>query len=361
MLGMNPDFWRGKRVLLTGHTGFKGGWAAIWLESLGAIVYGVSLQPKGEKNLFEIARVEEVCAASKFVDIRDLKELEDVVKTCQPQIVIHMAAQPLVRESYRDPIGTYETNVMGSLNLLRSLEGIDSLDSILIITTDKCYENNEWLWRYREEDRLGGYDPYSASKACLELMVASYRRSFLNKVGAPKLITARAGNVIGGGDWSDDRLVPDIIRSITSGQLLDIRNPGAIRPWQHVLEPLCGYFKLVEKSVGSDESFPDSWNFGPEMQGEQSVGWIVNTFFELTGEKFKWAIDQSETVHEAGLLKLDSTRANILLDWKPHWTLRQAIEAIVEWHNFEASGTDMLDVCQQQITKFTNSGVETSD
>jgi CDP-glucose 4,6-dehydratase len=356
MLGMNAGFWRGKRVLLTGHTGFKGGWATIWLESLGAKVYGVSLEPKGEKSLFEAARIGEVCTESQFVDIRDLKKLEAVVKSLQPQIVIHMAAQPLVRESYRDPVGTYETNVMGSLNLLRALEDVDSVMAILIVTTDKCYENKEWLWRYREEDRLGGHDPYSASKACLELMVASYRKSFLNREGASKLITARAGNVIGGGDWSEDRLVPDIIRSITSGQRLDIRNPGAIRPWQHVLEPLHGYFTLLEKSVERGEDFPDSWNFGPEAQGEQSVGWIVNTFFELTGEGFDWAIDQSETVHEAGLLKLDSTRANILLDWKPHWTLRQAIEAIVEWHESEANGADMLSVCQQQITKFTDTG-----
>jgi CDP-glucose 4,6-dehydratase len=354
VLGMNQEFWKGKKVLLTGHTGFKGGWLAMWLQSAGAEVIGVSLAPTGDKNLYIAANLSD-SMESHTTDIRNADQLNKVFSAAEPEIVLHLAAQALVRDSYDSPIETYSTNVMGSLNVLEACRSCSTVQSILIVTTDKCYQNREWLWRYREIDRLGGHDPYSSSKACLELMVESYRNSFFSSSDAPNLVTARAGNVIGGGDWSKDRLIPDAIRAIISNDKLQIRNPNAIRPWQHVLEPLNGYLKLVEK-VHGDSSYLGSWNFGPDEQGEKSVAEIVNLLFKKWGGNAvdKWAVDENESVHEAGILKLDSTKARTNLSWVPNWNLETSIESIVQWHQQELAGTNMKEFSLQQIRDFQN-------
>jgi CDP-glucose 4,6-dehydratase len=308
---MNRSFWQGRKVFLTGHTGFKGGWLAHWLSVLGAKVHGYSLEPPTEPNFFTEVKLREHLVSSTTADIRDFEGLESEVKKSQPEIIFHLAAQPLVRASYDDPVVTFSSNVIGTLNLLESARFAGSVKAIVNITTDKCYENREWLWPYRESDRLGGYDPYSASKACAEIATSAYRRSFLAKSGI-HVATVRAGNVIGGGDWATDRLIPDFLRALDAGNALTIRSPNAVRPWQHVLEPLSGYLILAEKLYKEGEAFAEAWNFGPSDADAKSVSWIVEKLCAQNHDA-RWEKENANQPHEAGLLKLDSSKAKAKL------------------------------------------------
>lgn len=344
-------FYRGKRVLVTGHTGFKGSWLSLWLQSLGAEVFGVALAPVGSPNLYEVARVGEGMA-SRILDIRDAGGLKEHLKDIQPECVFHLAAQPLVRLSYADPVGTFATNIMGTAHLLEALRFVSSVRSAVIVTTDKCYENREWLHPYREEDKLGGHDPYSASKAGVEIVAASYRSSFFKESGV-RVATARAGNVIGGGDWAADRLIPDAIRAFTSGQSLVLRNPGATRPWQHVLEPLGGYLLLAERMQDSGEAgFDCAWNFGPDSDGNSTVGHVAARIAELWGGSKVEHLENHSEPHEAGLLQLDSSRAKALLGWRPRWSLEEALQRTVAWHQLHQSGGDVSALTREQIREY---------
>ncbi len=355
---MQNNFWQGKRVFLTGHTGFKGSWISLWLLKLGAKVCGYALKPPTNPSLFAICKLDKemqsICA-----DVRDYEKLLKAMQDFAPDIVIHMAAQPLVRESYKIPIETYTTNVMGSVHLLEAVRHTHSVRSIVNVTTDKCYENKEWQWGYRENEPLGGYDPYSSSKACSELVTSSYRQSFFNKEKYNidhnvALASARAGNVIGGGDWAKDRLIPDILNSISQNEIVYIRNPLAIRPWQHVLEPLGGYLLLAEK-LYNDVSFAEGWNFGPEDNDAKSVEFIVQRLCSLWGAGASYELDNSYKVHEANYLKLDISKARNTLSWQPKWRLDTALEKIVSWHKAYMLGEDMQKVCLEQIDQIDNS------
>lgn len=320
---------------------------------MGAEITGVGLRPETAKNLYTCARIDTI-VDSRFVDIRDAEALTAVFDSVKPEIVMHLAAQPLVIKSYDDPVETYSTNVMGTLNVLEAGRKAGGVGVVVVITSDKCYENQEWFWRYREADPLGGHDPYSSSKACVELLVSSYRRSFLGNKDATRLLSARAGNVIGGGDWSENRLVPDIIKAIQNNRSLELRNPSAIRPWQHVLEPLSGYIELAERAFFNAE-FAQSWNFGPHQDGEKSVEWIARRFMKEFGLDQQAMIEHTQaTRHEAGILKLDSSQSIARLNWRPRWTLETAVRSIVEWHQREADDDDMLQVCKEQIQQFSN-------
>ncbi|GAB3357550.1 MULTISPECIES: CDP-glucose 4,6-dehydratase [Giesbergeria] len=352
---MNTEFWRGRRVFLTGHTGFKGGWLSLWLQHAGAQVTGFALAPSTQPNLFTEARVAD--GMHSFLgDIRDLAALEAVMVPAQPEVVIHMAAQPLVRYSYQNPVETYATNVMGTVHVLEVVRKIPSVKAVLVITTDKCYENREWDWGYRENEPMGGYDPYSNSKGCAELVCAAYRSSFFNPNDYARhgvgLATARAGNVIGGGDWSADRLVPDILRAWTQGQPVHIRNPHAIRPWQHVLEPLRGYLSLAEKLFHDGPSYSQGWNFGPSDDDAQSVGAIVEQMATLWGPTAQWAHDPSPQPHEAHYLKLDISKARNQLLWHPVLRLTQALQQTVAWASQHQAGTDMRAATLAQIQSY---------
>lgn len=349
---ITPQFWQNKKVFLTGHTGFKGSWMTLLLESLGSKVYGFALAPNTQPNLFELAQISKI-SHSKIGDIRNRETLTEAFKEANPDIVIHMAAQPLVRYSYSNPVETYETNVMGTLNLLEAIRTVPSnVKSVVIITTDKCYENKEWIWSYRENEALGGYDPYSSSKACTELLTQSYRNSFLKSKNI-HIATTRAGNVIGGGDWSLDRLVPDIIRSSENKQILNIRSPQALRPWQHVLEPLSGYLMLAERLYIDGDKYAEAWNFGPYEQDVKSVEWIANHLLELfnTADLLKINPDPNQP-HEATLLKLDSSKAIRRLGWQPKWTIRKSLEKIYEWHLAHRQEQNMREICLSQIKDF---------
>lgn len=352
---MNPEFWKGRRVFLTGHTGFKGSWMALWLQSLGADVTGYALTPPTHPNLFDIAGV---AGGLRHIvgDIRDLDALHRALADCKPEIVIHMAAQPLVRYSYDEPVETYATNVMGTVHLLESVRRVGGVRAVVNITTDKCYENREWIWGYRENEPMGGYDPYSNSKGCAELVSAAYRSSFFNPADYARhgvaLATVRAGNVIGGGDWAKDRLIPDILTGFEAGQVVHIRNPNAIRPWQHVLEPLRGYLMLAERLVEHGPEFASAWNFGPHADDARPVGWIVERMGGLWGEGAHWQVDDGKHPHEANFLRLDITKAMTGLGWHPALRLDAALEKIIEWSRARMSGADMRKVTLTQIESY---------
>lgn len=352
---VNKEFWRGKKVLITGHTGFKGSWLSIILNWLGADVYGYALDPNTNPSLFMLAKIDQL-VSSKIGDIRDYNYLLKTIDEIQPEVIIHMAAQPLVRESYKNPRETYEVNVMGTVNLFDVARKIGSLKAILNITTDKCYENKEWLWGYRENEPMGGYDPYSNSKGCSELVTSSFRSSFFN----PKeysnhgvaLASARAGNVIGGGDWAEDRLIPDFFRAIMRGEKVKIRNPYAIRPWQHVLEPLSGYLDLCERLYTEGTAFAEGWNFGPDDCDARNVEWITKKICGLWGNDATYEIDNNSHPHEANYLKLDCSKAKSLLGWYPRLNIETALQMIVDWNKSYQSNKDMREVCIGQIEKY---------
>ena len=347
---MDTIFWKNKRVFVTGHTGFKGSWLSLWLNALGAEVKGYALAPATTPSLFEEASVADVID-SEIGDIRDLNQLKKSRVSFNPDILIHMAAQPLVRLSYKEPIETYETNVMGTVKVLEAARACPNLKSIVSVTTDKCYENKEWVWGYREDEPMGGYDPYSSSKGCAELVTSAYRRSFMQDQGVG-LASARAGNVIGGGDWSDDRLIPDILRAFEKGEPVIIRNPKSTRPWQHVLEPLSGYLVLAQKLYEQPDEYAEGWNFGPHDDDARPVDWILNRMVDKWGDSASWKLDDGNHPHEAGYLKLDISKAKSLLDWQPTWCLDQTLERIIDWHQAWLQKVDMQPKCLEEIHEY---------
>jgi CDP-glucose 4,6-dehydratase len=350
-------FYTGRKVLITGHTGFKGSWLSILLKWLGADVYGYALNPPTSPSLYEVAKID-LSVTSTIGDIRDFKRLFKILMEIQPEIIIHMAAQPLVMESYRNPRETYETNVMGTVNLFDAARQVSSVKVILNVTTDKCYENKEWIWGYRENEPMGGYDPYSNSKSCSELVTSSFRNSFFNPKDYTNhgvaLASARAGNVIGGGDWADDRLIPDFFRSILAGKKLQIRSPYAIRPWQHVLEPLSGYLTLCRKLMNEGPVYAEGWNFGSDDNDAKNVEWITRKICELWGDGVMYEINKNPQPHEANYLKLDCTKAKTLLGWHPKWNIERAIQKIVDWNKSYLANSDMNLVCVSQIEEYFN-------
>jgi CDP-glucose 4,6-dehydratase len=350
---VNRAFWRGKRVFLTGHTGFKGGWLALWLADMGAEVHGYALSPPTENNFFTTTQLQCRLATSKIADIRDRAQLADAMRGARPQIVFHLAAQPLVRYSYTAPVETYDTNVMGTISLLEAVRTTPGIQAVVNVTTDKCYENREWVWPYREDEPLGGFDPYSSSKACAELVTATYRRSFLEAAGV-HLASVRAGNVIGGGDWASDRLIPDFLRALDAGQSLVIRSPLATRPWQHVLEPLSGYLMVAEKLCTEGTRFATAWNFGPDEADTRPVQWIVEYLCRhVPGAA--WQFDASPQPHEANTLRLDSSRARALLGWRPRWQLQTALEKTLAWHQAWRQSEQMATISIQQVHQYESS------
>jgi CDP-glucose 4,6-dehydratase len=351
-LEMNRDFWRDKKVFITGHTGFKGGWLALWLQDLGAKVHGYSLAPSTAPNFFSEARVGDGMASSTIADIRDAAALKEALQRSQADIVFHLAAQPLVRLSYAEPVETYAANVMGTVHLLEAVRATAPVRAVVIITTDKCYENREWVWGYRENDRLGGYDPYSSSKACAELISAAYRNSFFEKAGIA-LATVRAGNVIGGGDWAEDRLVPDMMRAVGNHKPVIIRNPKALRPWQFVLEPLFGYILLAEKLYNEGQAYAESWNFGPDEKDAKPVGWLVEQAGKIWGDAFQWEMDQRTQPHEAQILKLDCSKAKTRLQWQPRMPLLTALQWTITWYRHcRTTPSAMRQLSLEQIANY---------
>lgn len=354
------SFFRGKKVFITGHTGFKGSWLCLWLHKLGAEVHGYALEPPTTPSLFELTNVITLLETHRIADIRDASTLADALQQAQPEIVIHMAAQPLVRDSYKIPVETYATNVMGTVHLLEAVRGCTSVRAVVNVTTDKCYENREWVWGYRENEPMGGFDPYSNSKGCSELVTAAYRNSFFNSQhlnsSTPQhgaaVATARAGNVIGGGDWATDRLIPDCISALLAGEPIRIRNPHAIRPWQHVLEPLSGYLALAQRLYESGAEYAEGWNFGPADDDAKPVEWIVQRMCELRGNGARYEIDAGDHPHEAHYLKLDCSKARMRLGWQPRWNLEKALHSIIEWVNVYSSAGDLRDICLKQIDEY---------
>lgn len=352
MEGMEIDelFWKGRRVFVTGHTGFKGSWISLWLQQLGADITGFSLAPAGSPNLFEIAQVAD-SMKHHVGDIRDLKQLTGALKTAAPDIVIHLAAQSLVRESYDDPVSTYSTNIIGTVNLLEAVRQVSSVKVVLNITSDKCYENEESDQPYSETDPMGGHDPYSSSKGCAELVTSSYYRSFLKKQGAG-IATARAGNVIGGGDWAKDRIVPDAIAAFISGETLEIRNPLATRPWQHVLEPLAGYLILCQKLYTNTEHYSGAWNFGPGAKDIQPVAKLVDAMVQNWPGDVCWKIDKDVHPHEAQNLTLDCTKANTQLAWKSIWNFERAVKETINWYLAWNNRENVHKATMEQISSY---------
>lgn len=352
---VEPSFWAGKTVLLTGHTGFKGSWLSLWLQSMGAKVIGYSLTPPTKPSLFEVANVAENMT-SIVGDVRDFSALSAVFEKYQPVIMIHMAAQALVRYSYTNPIETYSTNVMGTVHVLEAARLTKSVRAIVNVTSDKCYENKEWAWGYRENEAMGGYDPYSNSKGCAELATAAYRNSYFHpekyQAHGVALASGRAGNVIGGGDWAEDRLIPDIMRAITQGKPVNIRNPHAIRPWQHVLEPLSGYLQLAQKLYEEGASYAEGWNFGPSDEDAKPVQWIVEKLTQSWGEGANWMLDEGNHPHEAHYLKLDCSKAKARLGWHPRWHLEETLSAIIDWHRAYQNSENMREKTFQQIVLY---------
>lgn len=353
---MNPGFWNKKKVLLTGHTGFKGSWLSFWLHSLGAEVLGYSLPPPTNPSLFELIQIERIVESING-DVRDLDHLKRAIGHHHPEIIIHMAAQSLVRRSYQDPVETYETNVMGTVNVLEAVRHTAGIKAVIVVTSDKCYENREWVWGYRESDPLGGQDPYSSSKGCAELVTAAFLQSFfqasLLKSDVAAIASARAGNVIGGGDWAEDRLVPDIVGAILANRPVIIRNPDAIRPWQHVLDPLAGYMLLAEQLCTGGSKYAESWNFGPREDDTKSVLWITRRLAELWGGDVRWNVDGNKHPHEAHYLKLDCSKAKAILGWHPQWDLNQALCAVVEWYKGYHAGQNIRDLMIRQIESYS--------
>ena len=348
---IDQEFWHGKRVFLTGHTGFKGSWLSLWLVSLGAEVKGYALNPSTSPSLFNEAKINSI-VDSQIGDIRDQNMLHKSMIEFNPDILIHMAAQPLVRYSYDEPIETYEVNVIGTAKVLEVARSCPNLKAIVNITTDKCYENDERSQGYKEDDPMGGYDPYSSSKGCAELVTSAYRRSFFQDLGIG-LASVRAGNVIGGGDWADDRLIPDILKSFERNKTVMIRNPKAVRPWQHVLEPLSGYLILAQNLYINPGNFSEGWNFGPNEKDVKSVDWILDKI-SAKWPYSSWKSDQSFSPHEAGFLKLDISKAKSRLSWKPVWGLSYTLEKIIDWHQSWLSEEDMQMVCLKEIKEYMN-------
>jgi len=347
---IDQDFWQGKRVFLTGHTGFKGSWLSLWLTSLGATVKGYALNPPTTPSLFNEAKVDSLID-SQIADIRDQDVLYESMTKFNPDILIHMAAQPLVRYSYEAPIETYEVNVIGTAKVLEVARSCPNLKAIVNITTDKCYENDGRVHGYKESDPMGGYDPYSSSKGCAELVTLAYRRSFLQEQGI-KLASVRAGNVIGGGDWADDRLIPDILRSFEKSESVVIRNPKATRPWQHVLEPLSGYLILAQKLYKNQEDYAEGWNFGPNEKDVKPVDWILDKMIAKWPNS-SWELDKNSNPHEAYFLKLDISKAESKLGWKPVWELSQTLDKIIDWHKNWLKKEDMQVICLAEIEEYT--------
>jgi CDP-glucose 4,6-dehydratase len=349
-MGIDKDFWKDKVIFITGHTGFKGGWLSIWLKKLGADVHGYSLAPPTLPSLYKEAKIEEYIDSSIIGNICEYDNLYSEIQKVNPQIVIHMAAQPLVRESYVSPINTYATNVMGTVNILEAVRNTPSVKAMVNITTDKCYKNKDWVWPYRENDELGGHDPYSSSKACAELVASSYSDSFFLGGGVYSA-SVRAGNVIGGGDWANDRLIPDAIRALYSDKELSIRSPVAIRPWQHVLEPLQGYILLAERLYNDKDMFVGAWNFGPSDSSNKSVEWIVN-YISMRYPEFRLNIDTGQQLHEANILKLDSSKSKNTLKWHSKLNLSLALDWTLDWYDANNKDENMLDFCLEQIDKY---------
>ncbi|MBF0154181.1 MAG: CDP-glucose 4,6-dehydratase [Magnetococcales bacterium] len=354
---ITPVFWQGKRVLVTGHTGFMGGWLTLWLAHLGARVTGYALAPPSQPNLFEVARVADG-VRHEIGDIGEAERLQRLVQEVQPEVVFHLAAQPLVRYSYQAPVETYASNVMGTLHVLEAIRHAGGVRAAVLVTTDKCYENNGWHWGYREIDRLGGHDPYSSSKAAAEILIGSYRHSYFTPgeggTRPPAIASVRVGNIIGGGDWATDRLIPDIMRSFSKGEPVLIRNPAMTRPWQHVLEPLRGYLMLAEQLCHATDghTFAEAWNFGPDDSDAKPVIWIVEQLVKRWGEGAAWTLDQGAHPHEATLLKLDSSKAKARLKWFPAWNLDQVLTHTLEWYRRHGRREDMRAVCMEQIASY---------
>lgn len=352
------DIFKGRKVLVTGHTGFKGAWLCLILHQLEAVVHGYALEPSTNPSLFKEAKIDEL-VTSNIGDIRDYDNLLKVIQTSQPEIIIHMAAQPLVMESYQNPRETYEINVMGTVNLLEAARHVDSVKAIVNVTSDKCYENKEWYWGYRENEAMGGYDPYSSSKGCSELVTSAYRNSYFNpetfKNNTVALASARAGNVIGGGDWAQDRLIPDFIRAISIGEKVIIRRPFAERPWQHVLEPLSGYLALAAKLYTDGAKYAEGWNFGPDDFETKNVEWIITNICNCWGDGVSYDIETNPQNHEARHLKLDSTKAKSELAWFPKWNTHTTLQSIVEWHKAFLRGENIRKITEDQINSYFNS------
>lgn len=354
-MGINKSFWTNKKVLVTGHTGFKGAWLSAWLRRLGADVLGIAKPPSTVPNLHELT-AEHFKVNSIFGDIRDLDFLKGELTNFNPDIIIHMAAQAIVRQSYDDPIETFQTNVMGTANLLEAARSVSNLRAFLSVTSDKCYENREWHWKYREIDPMGGWDPYSASKGCAELVTSSFRRSFFNPDKYDEhgvaVATARAGNVIGGGDWSRDRLIPDTVRAFNKNKEVIIRSPAAVRPWQFILDLLNGYILLTERLFTEGRAYAEPWNFGPDDEAEKSVEYILKQMIELWGEGAKWSLDENWNPHEANYLKLDSSKARIRLGWAPKFTLDQSLKYVVDWYKLYYAGGNIIEFTEKQLDEY---------
>ena len=342
------DWYKGKRVLITGHTGFKGSWLSLWLQNMGALVKGYSLDVNTKPALFTQANVAAEME-SEIGDIRNLEKLTKSMVSFSPDILIHMAAQPLVRLSYQEPVDTYTTNVIGTVNVLEAARKCSNLKAIVSVTTDKCYENKEWEWGYRENEAMGGHDPYSSSKGCAELVTSAYRRSFFSSEDTASLASARAGNVIGGGDWAEDRLIPDILNAFEKSEPVVIRNPLSTRPWQHVLEPLSGYLVLAQELYINGDEFAEGWNFGPNDEDCKPVNWILDRMVTYWGNDASWSLDKNNNPHEAGFLKLDCSKASNRLKWKPKWNLQLTLKSIVDWHQLYINGGDLKKQCLKEI------------
>jgi CDP-glucose 4,6-dehydratase len=352
MSGVNDLFWKEKNVIITCHTGFKGSWLSVWLQNMGANVCGLALKPENNLSLFNEAYVAEGMQ-HHIVDIRDLSSVIKIFRDFQPQIVIHMAAQPLVRDSYQNPVETYSTNVMGTVNVLEACRSVSNIKAIVNVTTDKCYENREWIWAYKETDAMGGHDPYSSSKGCSELVSSAYINSYFNDSGVG-VGTARAGNVIGGGDWSKDRLVPDILKCFDNNKITELRNPHAIRPWQHVIEPISGYLVLAEQLYSKGVKMSGAWNFGPHEDDAKTVQWISEYLTDKLSNKSDWKKQPGDHPHEANNLKLDISKAKHYLNWKPKWSLNIALDQVIIWHQSWKSGDDLRKICLEQINQYTS-------
>lgn len=350
---MYNNVYNGKTVLVTGHTGFKGSWLSIWLTMLGAKVVGYSLEPYSERGNFEACHLHDRLYADIRGDVRDFEKLNETIKTHKPEIIFHLAAQALVRTAYQHPRETYETNIMGSINVLEAVRQNECVKTVVMITSDKCYENVEQIWGYKETDRMGGYDPYSASKGCAELAISSYRNSYFNPKDYTKhgkaIASVRAGNVIGGGDWSDNRLIPDCIRFIEAGKDIEIRNPIATRPWEHVLEPLSGYLKVGQKLIENPVEYATSFNFGPHISANKTVLEVVRRLVEYYGKGKVVDASDPNAVHENTLLNLDVTKAYVMLQWEAKWGLQEAVEKTVDWYKEALNSQDMYDFCVKQI------------